>query len=102
MKLTASKVAQALDISPGTLTNWYRWYENAGEEKPSETPALPNYTQESIRGPRFWREEDIPQLRKFQEWIPKGRGGVMGSWNAKFWGARGKRALKNKEDPLTK
>ena len=96
-KLTATKVAQHLDISMMTLNNWYRWYLDPDTEKPKDMPKLPMYEQSKERAPRYWKESDLPKLKKFQEWIPKGRGGLMGSTNAVYWGERGRRALKNKK-----
>lgn len=87
--LTASRVAQRLDVSVSTLTNWYKWY-NGDYTKPENVPELPEYTQVGTRGVRYWRESSIPMLIAFKEWIPKGRGGVMGEMNARFWGKRGK------------
>ena len=95
-KLTATKVAQALDISVPTLNNWYRWYLDKDIEKPKNTPILPMYTQTSLRGVRYWDSEDLPALKKFKKWIPRGRAGVMGEYTARFWGKRGERAMKNR------
>ena len=95
MLLGATKVAARLDISVASLNNWYRWYFSDCE-KPENMPELPKYIQHHARGARKWKEEDIEKLQKFKDWIPKGRGGVMGDWNAQFWGERGIQALKNK------
>ena len=83
--LTASKVCNQLDISNRTLDNWYRFYNNSDIKKPSKMPVLPQYIQKSVRGPRYWKPEDIPQLKKFKKWVPKGRYGVMGAVNEKYW-----------------
>lgn len=99
MKLSANKVSQYLDISTVTLANWYKFY-NSDIDKPKDMPELPAYEQLHPRGPKYWKQEDLPKLKAFQDWIPKGRGGVMGLYNARYWGARGKRALKNKEQSL--
>lgn len=96
MKLTASRVAQKLDISVATLNNWYKWYHNAEFVKPEGMPDLPEYEQQNPRGPRYWETDDLKALKAFKKWLPKGRGGVMGELNAKYWGERGQRALKNK------
>ncbi len=96
-KLTATRVAQHLDISVPTLTNWYRWYNNPDYDKPPNVPELPKYEQNGKRATRYWKEEDLPKLIKFRDWVPKGRAGIMGEHNAQFWGDRGKRALKNKK-----
>lgn len=96
MKLTATKVAQELDVSVPTLNNWYKWYMNDDYDKPDDTPELPEYEQAGKGTPRYWTEKDIKKLKIFQAWLPKGRGGVMGDYNARHWGKRGERALKNK------
>lgn len=95
-KITATKISQFLNISTTTLNSWYKWYNDPTFKKPKDTPYLPPYSQEHPRAPRYWTEDDLYDLRKFKEWIPKGRGGVMGDCNARYWGARGKRALQNK------
>ena len=95
-RITATKITQFLDISVQTLNSWYAWYNDPEFEKPEGTPYLPPYEQEHPRAPRYWTEDDLYDLRKFKEWVPKGRGGVMGNHNARFWGVRGKRALENK------
>lgn len=77
-KLTATKVSQRLDISVPTLNLWYKWYLNDEYVKPDDTPELPMYEQAGERQPRYWREADIVKLKEFMEWVPKGRGGVMG------------------------
>lgn len=95
-RITATKITQFLDISVQTLNSWYAWYNDPKFEKPEGTPYLPPYEQANPRAPRYWTEDDLYDLRKFKEWVPKGRGGVMGNHNARFWGARGKRAIENK------
>ncbi len=94
--LTAIKISQYLDVSVPTINNWYRWYRDPQYEKPEGTPPLPKYKQKGKRGTRYWYKKDLPKLLAFKDWIPKGRGGVMGDYNAKFWGDRGERALRNK------
>lgn len=97
MKITATKVAQHLDISVPTLNNWYKWYMNDEFDKPKDVPILPKYEQNGVRATRYWDSKDLPLLEEFQRWVPKGRGGLMGAHNARYWGDRGKRALKNKK-----
>lgn len=94
--MKANKVAQHLDISVVTLGNWYSWYRDLNSPKPSDTPILPEYKQPYTRGPRYWASDDMESLEKFKAWIPKGRAGVMGKTNSKYWGERGKRANKNR------
>ena len=95
-KITATKISQYLNISVVTLNYWYKWYNDSKSVKPKDTPYLPPYEQANPRAPRYWTEDDLYDLKKFKEWIPKGRGGVMGDCTARYWGARGERALKNK------
>lgn len=97
-RITVNKVAQFLDVSVVTINNWYKWYNNEAFTKPKETPYLPPYQQDHPRGVRYWTEDDLYDLKKFRDWIPRGRGGVMGEQNASYWGERGKRALQNKEE----
>lgn len=75
--LTASFVCNKLNISVKTLTRWYEWYESVKNSEDSKVPPLPEYIQAHDRAPRYWRKEDISQLKKFKTWVPKGRGGVM-------------------------
>lgn len=86
--ISATKVTQILDISAHTLNSWYQFYTDDTLEKPEDMPNLPDYIQERPRGPRFWRSEDVESLKKFKEWVPKGRGGVMGRINERYWSER--------------
>lgn len=90
--LTACKVSQRLDVSVKTLTNWYKWYYDDTIEKPKDFPALPEYIQDRPNGPRYWLEEDIKQLRKFKNWVPRGRNGVMGRINEVYWSKNKKKS----------
>lgn len=99
---TATKISQFLDISVPTLNSWYKWYNDPTFVKPIDTPYLPPYIQKSKMGIRYWDEDCLYYLRKFKDWLPRGRGGVMGDMNARSWGERGKRALKNKRKALEK
>lgn len=92
--LTATKVIQQLDISARTLDSWYKFY-NGSYEKPEGMPKLPPYIQERPRGPRFWKQSDMTALKEFKEWVPKGRGGVMGRVNEQYWSPQYR---KQKED----
>lgn len=95
-KYNANKIAQFLDISVGTLNVWYKWYEDERFEKPEGVPPLPPYEQAGPRRPRYWSEDVLLDLKRFKDWLPKGRGGVMGDLNARNWGERGRQAQKNK------
>ena len=82
--LTSTQVCQRLDISSRTLDSWYKFYRGDFEH-PENMPKLPEYTQETSRGPRYWVEEDVKALRQFRDWVPRGRGGVMGRLNEQYW-----------------
>lgn len=91
-----NETARKLKVSPSTIDNWYNWYNNPDYPKPAQTPPLPVYEVVDGRGTRMWSDADIKMLRTFMAWRPKGRYGVMGDANARYWGTRGERAKKNK------
>ena len=88
--LTASEVANKLNVSVKTLTNWYIWQNDSSIEKPEEYPHLPMYTQKRKNGPRFWTNDDVERLVEFRDWLPRGRNGVMGKVSNRYWGNRSK------------
>ena len=85
--LTATQVTKELDISAHTLNSWYKYYYS-DEPKREDMPELPEYIQERSRGPRYWKQSDVPALLRFKEWIPRGRGGVMGRINERYWSSK--------------
>lgn len=91
--ITATKVTQYLDITLRTLDNWYR-YQKETEKKPENMPSLPEYVQQGPRTPRFWKESDLPKLLAFKEWIPRGRLGVMGRTNERYWSEKLRKSTK--------
>lgn len=91
--LTASAVANKLGVSVKTLTNWYKWYNDESIAKPEKFPELPPYKQDSPRSRRYWEKKDLPKLKAFRDWIPKGRNGLMGAINKQFWSKK----YRNKE-----
>lgn len=94
--MTATQVAQHLEISVRTLDNWVKWYYDPNTHKPVDTPVVPAPTQEWVRGPRYWTAGEVKALEVFKAWVPKGRAGVMGETNSRYWGERGRRANKNR------
>lgn len=87
-RLTASQVANKLNISVYTLKRWYKWYENEDVRKLDELfkngmPELPVYETIGSTNWRYWNEEDLEQLKKFKEFIPNTRGGFMGDVDKK-------------------
>lgn len=97
-KITIGKLALYIDSSVLTISNWYEWYLDDKYKKPEGLPELPMYEQNRKGGTRYWNIEDIEKIKIFKEWLPKGRGGVMGDFNAKYWGEKGKQALENKKN----
>ena len=94
--LSAAQICGILDITPQTLYSWYRWYNGEEFTKPKNLPELPRYYQRMPRAKRFWKANDVDKLKIFQKFVGKGRGGIMGEYNARKWQERGKRALENK------
>ena len=88
-------VAYALKVSTQTINNWYRWKNDPNTELPVSAPPLPDFVRLS-NNRRKWKSTDLPALKKFAKWVPKGRAGKMGNSNFKYWGDRGTRAQENK------
>lgn len=88
--LTAGAVCLRVGVSTKTLNNWYAWYLDPDMEKPESTPELPMYVQDREKGPRYWSEESVEKLIAFKEWLPKGRNGVMGRFNERYWSKKSK------------
>ena len=88
-KLTIMRISQALNVSPQTINNWYKWYRNPAYSKPENLPKLPAYEQRG-HGVRYWSANDIEMLEKFKEFIKHGRGGFMSEYSRTKWGKRGK------------
>lgn len=93
--LNAFMVCTKLGVSVQTLSNWYRYQKSGNND--TGLPLLPAYFQENIHSIRLWSLNDVDQLLEFKRCLGRGRGGKMGSWNARYWQNRGKRALDNKE-----
>jgi hypothetical protein len=89
--LSASEVSRELNVSVKTLTGWYKWYTSE-IPKPENVPTLPMYVQEHERSPRLWNPDDLDTLKKFKEWVPRGRNGVMGRINEQYWSKKNKKS----------
>lgn len=104
--MSFKEVADEIGISTLTLKNWYIWNEIT-KDKPADAPKLPNfYTMGDNKVARFWRRDDMEKLVKFNNWVPKGRNGVMAEVNryyfdkeyrAKFIKKRDKNKLENED-----
>lgn len=81
-KLTMSQVANKIGVSVYTIKRWYKWLESEDVEKLAELvkkgmPVLPKYELVGATKWRYWDENDIEDIIKFKEWVPKTRNGVM-------------------------
>ena len=85
--LRIEEVAVILGCSFKSINNWY-WFRR---ENPDNEYAklLPDYIQDGTRKTRYWKESDIPQLKKFKDSIPQGRNGIMGCITQKYQKQRG-------------
>ncbi len=95
-KLNSTQVSGILNVGVQMINNWYKWYNDDEFEKPKGLPELPMYSQDKPHTRRYWNEEDIIKLIEFKKYLPRGRAGVMGDYNARNWQDRGKQALINK------
>jgi len=82
--LSASEVSGILNVSTKTLTMWYKWQEDPNYSKPKDMPKLPDYVRIHSRGPRYWYRSSIPEIMKFQDYLPRGRAGIMAEFNQKY------------------
>ena len=81
-KLTMSQVANRIGVSVYTIKRWYKWLESEDVQKLAELvkngmPVLPKYELVGATKWRYWDENDIEDIIKFKEWVPKTRNGVM-------------------------
>lgn len=85
-EITATQVCYLLNIHFRTLGMWYTYIQQTPPEKlPKDCPGLPPYRQDKPRGKRYWKVSDVHQLYRFQQWVPKGKAGVMGEVSRKYW-----------------
>ena len=81
--LTAQQVVVMLGISENTLNFWYRFKRENPDNEVAQL--LPDYTKDSEKGKRYWKRTDLDKLIKFQQSIPKGRNGIMGTITQKYY-----------------
>ncbi len=74
------KTAQKINVSYQTLRTWHLgWTQLQHESRiPKDAPNFPKPIIIESRGKRIWawKEEDIEQLKKFKEWLPKTGAGI--------------------------
>lgn len=87
--VNAIKLSQYLNVSVPTINIWYKWYYG-DFEKPKNVPELPMFESRGARQTRYWKVEDLPKIKAFKDWLPRGKKGVMGAYTVNFWGKRKK------------
>ena len=69
-KLT--EVAFLIGVAPKTLEVWYAFKRKNPDNEYAQM--LPDYTQDTSRGMRLWKESDIEKIIAFQKAKPNGKG----------------------------
>lgn len=82
MKLTVSQVAALIGKTAYTIKRWYEWYEQLTSDElinyiKNGMPELPKYETVGATQWRYWDEKDVEQIKKFSDWVPHTRNGVM-------------------------
>ena len=80
--LTAAQVVVMLGISENTLNFWYRFKRENPDNEIAQL--LPDYIKDSEKSKRYWKRSDLNKLIRFQQAIPKGRNGIMGTVTQKY------------------
>ena len=93
-KYGINQICKMVNVNKITIHRWYKWYNDPYYEKPEDLPELPEIKKLGKR--IYLTEEDVEQLKKFKEYLPKGKKGIMGNFNAQYWQKRGKAALERK------
>lgn len=82
-KLTASQVANKINVTSYTIKRWYEFYRDLTQDEienlvnEMEMPRLPEYELAGSRGDRLWDEKDVPLLEAFRDWVPHTKNGVF-------------------------
>lgn len=79
--LTVEEMATMIGKSVATINAWYRFARK--NPKSELAKSLPQYTQENLRSPRYWKQSDVYKLIEVQSKIPSGRRGPMGKYQGK-------------------
>lgn len=80
--LSITQVASKLGRQTYTIKRWYNWYEALSNEEKENyikdgMPELPEYMTLGPTKWRYWKVEDMTQLKKFAKWVPHTKRGVM-------------------------
>lgn len=94
--LVINDIARELNKSPITITSWVRWSE--GEGKNHSKLKLPVAMRIAKNKGRAWKLSDLKLFKKFDTLLSTTERGALSEYNARiFWGKRGKKILKRKE-----
>lgn len=94
--LVVNDIARELNKSPITIISWVRWSEGEGKNHPKLK--LPTAMRIAKNKGRAWKLSDLKAFKKFDTLLSTTERGTMSEYNARiFWGKRGKKILKRKE-----
>jgi len=94
--LVINDIARELDKSPITISSWVRWSESEGKNHPKLK--LPAAMRIAKNKGRAWKFSDLKAFKKFDTLLSTTERGTLSEYNARiFWGKRGKKILKRKE-----
>lgn len=80
--LSVEEVAVAVGVSVKTINNWYAFKSMKPDNELAKL--LPKPKQDSVRGARRWKIEDVWKLVEFRSAIIPGRNGIMGCVTQKY------------------
>lgn len=94
--LVINDIARELNKSPITVTSWVKWTEGEGKNHPKLK--LPAAMRIAKNKGRAWKLSDLKYFKKFDALLSTSERGTLSEYNARtFWGKRGKKILKRKE-----
>lgn len=82
-RLNVTQLAVAIDASPKTIDNWYRWKRENPDNEIAKL--LPDFKQDGARQARYWDSSDIPKINAFRANVVRGRNGILGSVTQKYF-----------------
>lgn len=76
------EVAGKVGVSIYTINNWYLFKKTEPDNELAKI--LPEYIQNGLTSPRYWKKSDIKKLKEFKETRVLGRYGKMGKVTQKY------------------
>lgn len=73
---TANEICKELNITTGTLNNWYRWEKNSNNNRLT-TPGVDPHKKGK---PRIWTLSMLNELKNYKENIVMGPNGIYGCY----------------------